>query len=275
MPSFYDYAPDEIAALAFNSRRSQLYPANPPTAGQAIEDSLANRRADAIFSAKMGYSRFKTGPAAMAYGENVQGVLDAYDAPDNFVTGIVEPLQQGRGVYTPRMASADFVSLPQANDTLWMNPNPAARNMPDRPTVQSYALDAYAQQASNPQWAGEELTARTMLSTAYLNQQTPLGRVLPAVAQPRSKMLRRALRGVGGLGEAVDDSKSVLGTLTPAQRTAYALLGTAGMGIGLYHGWKRTGSTGWTIGWGLLGAWLPILVIPLAFIQGIGKKEGR
>ena len=270
MPSFYDYAPDEIAALAFNSRRSQLYPPNPPTAKQAIEDSLMNRRADAIFSAKMGYSQFKTGPAAMAYGENVQGVMNAYESTDGFVTGIVDPIQQGKGVYTPRMASDDFVSLPQVNDNLWMNPEPFARNMPDKPTVQSPSLDAYARQASNPQWAGEELPAVTPFSTAFTNQQTPLGG-LGRVSTGR-KLVRRAVRGVGGLGEVT--TSPVLG-LTPTQLKFYMALGTAGMGVGLYHGWKRTGKTGWALGWGLLGAWFPVVVIPLAFIQGIGKKEGR
>lgn len=49
-----------------------------------------------------------------------------------------------------------------------------------------------------------------------------------------------------------------------------SVLGTA---IGAYHGAKRTGSVGWAIGWGLLGSLAPIIVIPVAFAQGISTPK--
>lgn len=53
---------------------------------------------------------------------------------------------------------------------------------------------------------------------------------------------------------------------------AYAIAGIAGTGIGAYHGYKRNNSVGWAIGWALLGGLAPIIVIPVAFAQGIGKR---
>jgi hypothetical protein len=50
-------------------------------------------------------------------------------------------------------------------------------------------------------------------------------------------------------------------------------LSLAGTGIGAYHGYKRNNSVGWAIGWGFLGALFPIIVIPVAFAQGIGKPK--
>lgn len=48
-----------------------------------------------------------------------------------------------------------------------------------------------------------------------------------------------------------------------------------GMGLGAYHGYKRNHSVGWAIGWGLFGGFLPIIAIPVALAQGIGKPKGR
>lgn len=46
----------------------------------------------------------------------------------------------------------------------------------------------------------------------------------------------------------------------------------AGAGIGAYHGYKRNGSIGWAIGWGLLGGMFPVFTTAIAFAQGIDKK---
>lgn len=54
---------------------------------------------------------------------------------------------------------------------------------------------------------------------------------------------------------------------------SYALAGVAGTAIGAYHGYKRNDSVGWAIGWALLGGLVPVIVIPLAFAQGIGKRK--
>jgi hypothetical protein len=55
----------------------------------------------------------------------------------------------------------------------------------------------------------------------------------------------------------------------------WRLLAVAGMAVGAYHGYKRNNSVGWGIGWGLLGGLVPIIVIPIALAQGIGKPKGR
>jgi uncharacterized membrane protein HdeD (DUF308 family) len=52
--------------------------------------------------------------------------------------------------------------------------------------------------------------------------------------------------------------------------TALAVTGTA---VGAYHGYKRNDSVGWAIVWGLLGGLAPIIVIPVAFAQGITRHR--
>ena len=47
----------------------------------------------------------------------------------------------------------------------------------------------------------------------------------------------------------------------------------AGTALGAYHGYKRTESLGWAIGWALLGGLFPFITIPVAFAQGFGKSE--
>jgi hypothetical protein len=58
-----------------------------------------------------------------------------------------------------------------------------------------------------------------------------------------------------------------------ALKIGYALAGLAGTAIGAYHGYKRNDSVGWAIGWALLGGLFPIVVIPVAFAQGIGDRK--
>ena len=53
----------------------------------------------------------------------------------------------------------------------------------------------------------------------------------------------------------------------------WRLFSLAGAGLGAYHGYKRNDSVGWAIGWAFLGALFPIVVIPVAFAQGIGKPK--
>jgi hypothetical protein len=57
---------------------------------------------------------------------------------------------------------------------------------------------------------------------------------------------------------------------------AYGLASIAGTAVGAYHGYKRNDSVGWAIGWALLGGLFPVVVIPVAYAQGIGeRKRGR
>ncbi len=57
--------------------------------------------------------------------------------------------------------------------------------------------------------------------------------------------------------------------------TWYRVLGLAGAAIGAYHGYKRNNSVGWAIGWSLLGGIAPVIVIPVAFAQGIDKEKPK
>jgi hypothetical protein len=60
-----------------------------------------------------------------------------------------------------------------------------------------------------------------------------------------------------------------------ALKIAYALAGVAGTAVGAYHGYKRNESVGWALGWAFLGGIFPVVVIPMAFAQGMGKRKGR
>lgn|SRR5574341_1006069 len=56
--------------------------------------------------------------------------------------------------------------------------------------------------------------------------------------------------------------------------TLWTVLGVAGTALGAYHGYKRNhGSLGWAVGWGIFGAFLPILSIPISLAQGFGKPR--
>jgi len=71
-------------------------------------------------------------------------------------------------------------------------------------------------------------------------------------------------------GLVVDSGPTVL------KRTlaiTYAIASVAGTGIGAYHGYKRNDSVGWAIVWALLGGLFPVVVIPVAYAQGIGKQK--
>lgn len=66
--------------------------------------------------------------------------------------------------------------------------------------------------------------------------------------------------------------------VSPARKAfvvAYGIAGIAGAALGAYHGYKRNDSVGWAIGWSLLGSLFPVIVIPVAYAQGIGKRKGR
>ena len=59
----------------------------------------------------------------------------------------------------------------------------------------------------------------------------------------------------------------------PGWETLAAVAGTAGTALGAYHGYRRTGSLGWAVGWALLGGLFPFITIPVALAQGLGRPE--
>lgn len=50
-------------------------------------------------------------------------------------------------------------------------------------------------------------------------------------------------------------------------------LAAAGAGLGAFHGYRRTKSIGWTVGWTALGAVFPVVTLAVALAQGFGKPE--
>lgn len=120
--------------------------------------------------------------------------------------------------------------------------------------------------------------------------------VLPPQVQraiaPRTRSVR--MSGLGFLG---DDDPTGLGPagggveridITPvseieklpttAEKVGAAIWGVAsvaGTALGAYHGYKRNNSVGWGIWWALMGGMFPVVTVPVALAQGLGKRRGR
>ena len=54
--------------------------------------------------------------------------------------------------------------------------------------------------------------------------------------------------------------------------TVRMYLSLAGLGLGVYHGYRRSGGMA-AVGWGLFGSLIPEIIIPVAFAQGLGKRK--
>jgi hypothetical protein len=73
--------------------------------------------------------------------------------------------------------------------------------------------------------------------------------------------VRKPTMNPPGVGDATSDLVH-----SNAVRTASAVLLT-------YHGYKRTGSLLWALVYGIAGRQVPVVAVPVAFAQGIGKKK--
>ena len=74
---------------------------------------------------------------------------------------------------------------------------------------------------------------------------------------------------MNGVGAETD-----IGRVTPNKGVmAWAALSTASMGVSAYHGYRRTQSIGWALGWAALGAMFPIITPTIAVAQGFGKRK--
>ena len=80
--------------------------------------------------------------------------------------------------------------------------------------------------------------------------------------------------GTPSIPEVVIEGRP-MGDVPFYETSFWRLLSLGGAALGAYHGYKRNNSVGWAIGWGLLGSIFPVIVIPVAFAQGIGKRKGR
>lgn len=48
---------------------------------------------------------------------------------------------------------------------------------------------------------------------------------------------------------------------------------TAAGALLVYHGYRRTGSLLWALFYGLAGRQVPVVAVPVALAQGLGKKK--
>ncbi len=74
--------------------------------------------------------------------------------------------------------------------------------------------------------------------------------------------------GCGGKGNGMAGLQDdIVGVATgPIARTVGGIAAT-------YHGYKRTGSIGWALLWGILGSSFPLVAVPLAVAQGFGHRK--
>lgn len=52
----------------------------------------------------------------------------------------------------------------------------------------------------------------------------------------------------------------------------WSVLSTVSSGLSAYHGYMRTQSVGWAVGWALVGGLFPVITLPVAIAQGFGKR---
>lgn len=86
--------------------------------------------------------------------------------------------------------------------------------------------------------------------------------------------------GLRGLGQAAQPQPVEPVMLVRASSPSPGLyiwgaIATLSAGAMVYHGYKRTNSIGWAIGWGLLGSLFPIITVPIAIAQGFAKPRVR
>ena len=97
-----------------------------------------------------------------------------------------------------------------------------------------------------------------------------------SMSKSDAKRLKLALIGLGVPGDLVDSAwiMSEHSALVPSKyMIAWGILSTASMAASAYHGWKRTGSWGWTLGWAFMGGMFPVLTPAVALAQGFGKPK--
>jgi hypothetical protein len=76
-----------------------------------------------------------------------------------------------------------------------------------------------------------------------------------------------------GLGP--DESAAVTADVMSKVLVWQMIIGVVGATAGAYHGYRRNKSAGWALAWGVFGYFLPVIALPVAFVQGFGKRRGR
>jgi len=66
-------------------------------------------------------------------------------------------------------------------------------------------------------------------------------------------------------------------TKNPDVGPIWAAVAAVAMGASAYHGYKRNEASNpvaWALWWGLWGALIPVITVPIAIAQGFGEPEG-
>lgn len=79
---------------------------------------------------------------------------------------------------------------------------------------------------------------------------------------------------VHGFGAPAPTPADLVEHATPGT-TVYVLAAasTVGAVACTFHGYRRTGSLGWALMWGLCGSLFPFIAAPVALAQGFGEPE--
>lgn len=105
---------------------------------------------------------------------------------------------------------------------------------------------------------------------------------MPIVLEPTLQdAWHSSLQGVShaGLGESAlcAGGCSGVGAGEPAPSRLYGViwgvLGTVSTAVSAFHGYRRHGSVGGALGWGLLGGLFPVLTPTIALAQGFARPK--
>lgn len=122
----------------------------------------------------------------------------------------------------------------------------------------------------------EQLSNIANLIGGNMASVTDMAVAFDSMSKSDAKRLKLALLASGAPGSFVDMAYSHSkhgGIMGGKYATVWAVLGTASMAASAYHGWKRTGSWGWTLGWAFMGGLFPVFTPVVALAQGFGKPK--
>lgn len=306
----YPYAPRELVDLPFNLRRSQLYPVNPPLVEQAIEQQIVGSPRPVLMPQKTMFTKWHTGPARRTHLSTALSALAAGAVFTDKVRALTAPAEADKGIFTPFQAARALNRLPQPMENFQFNADPVARGMLARPIAQAPGLDAFA--AGQAPVVHEHTLLSTALEgnmtplgglrgvgrarrRSFLGKLGRAGMGFGALGDPLDIMAEGSydpnaegipLEHTSNQATPGANTQVVTTVTTPASVpaaegaptlskwgvTLYGLLGVLGAGAGIYHGWKRTRSTPWTVAWGVAGGLFPIFAVPVMVVQGFGKR---
>lgn len=109
---------------------------------------------------------------------------------------------------------------------------------------------------------GEELAGRFLLFPADLE-----GALGPFSKEDRQTIIA-AFLAAGGDPSIVESA-----TRRKVVKVTFAVLSTASMAAGAYHGYRRNQSIGWALWWAFMGGLFPVFTPAIAVAQGFGDPK--